>query len=377
MVAVAVVSAGVLFVGVSVEDGPPDPDTLRDRVAERNASLDAFEATVEVNIERANSTDRLAYRVATDRNGRLNVTYTAPDRRRGDVFVSNATGTYLYDRSGDRLVKRRPDAVDDGFLAPLVALVTDDDGTYEGRERLEGSSGVVLQYSAGADDVGLRIGGSAPASQFDVPGDAEPTAASVWVDPQLDLPVRVRQRYAGRNYSLTLEITDFEATDGFADGTFRVDVSPDTRYLDYSGKIQRYDSREALARAVSVSVPDASLPDGFSVTRGMAMGTPDNRTVAIVYEGDLGSVLVSKHVPPHPHDADGQSVVVDGVEGSYHVAGTSGKVTWQCSGATYQVTGTLGKDQLLAIARSIGCERSGSGRLREAVSRTFNSAGSR
>lgn len=356
VVAAAVVSAGVLVLGVSVEDGPPDPDSLRDQVAEKNASVDAYEATVDLTIQRDNSTENQTYRITTGREGRLNVTYTAPERRRGDVIVSNDTGTYFYDQDRNQLARRRPDTVDGGFLDSLVAMVTDGNGTYQGQDRIEGSSGVVLQYSAGGNDIGLRIGGSAPANQFDFTDESNPTAASVWVDPQLDLPVRLRQRYADRNYSLTLRVTDFETTDEFDSGTFRVDPPTDTRYLDLAEEIQRYDSRAALERAVSMSFPEPSLPEGFSVSRGMVTGPPDNRTVAIVYEDEFESVLVSKHVPPHRPHVGGQSVTVAGVEGSYNKRGTSGTVIWECSDATYKVTGTPGKDQLLSIARSIGCE---------------------
>jgi outer membrane lipoprotein-sorting protein len=359
VLAVAALVGGALYFGVSVEDGPPDPDALRDRVSERNASLDTYAATVDVTIERGNDTVEGEYRLALDRPNRTNLTYRGPDRVDGDVVIANGSGVFAYDASREEwgvYAERARQSYD--VLATLVGVVTRGNGTYEGTDRVEGSSGVVLRYSAGGEDVGLRVGGSAPASRFTSLNGSDRVGVSVWVDPQRDLPTRIRQRYRSGdgNVTVTVRLTAFRANPAFGGDQFRYAPPPGADRVDRRNVTRTYDSRAALAANASLSVPDPAVPANFSLSGAASARLDGNRSVSLVYRDGPATVVVLKRTPPSPVAENGTALDLGPVEGRYVTTARGAAVVWNCDGATYSVSGTVDRELLVSVARSVACE---------------------
>jgi outer membrane lipoprotein-sorting protein len=359
MLAVAVLGGGVLYLGVSVTDGPPDPETVRERVGERNTSIDSYVTTVEVTIERGNDTIEGAYRLALDRPNRTKLTYSAPDAVDGDVVVANRSGVFGYDASRGEW-GRYAEGSGGGYdvLATLVGVVTRENGTYEGTDRVEGSSGLVLKYSAGGEDVGLRIGGSAPASRFTSLNGSERVGLSVWVDPDRDLPTRIRQRYRSGdgNVTVTVRLTDFRANPAFGGDQFQYAPPPGADRVDRTNLTRTYDSRAALAGNASMSVPDPAVPSNFSLSGAASARLEGNRSVSLVYRDGPASVVVLKRTPPSPLAENGTALDLGPVEARYVTTARGAAVVWECDGATYSVSGTVGRELLVSVARSVACE---------------------
>jgi outer membrane lipoprotein-sorting protein len=349
----------VAYLGVTVEDGPPDPDALRDSVSEANASLEGYETTIAVTIERGEETTEVEYHLAVDRPNRTNLTYRAPEAVDGDVVIANRTGVYGYDVSRDEWgVYATESRRGYDVLASLVDAVADANASYEGTDRLEGSSGVVLQYSAGGDDVGLRIGGSAPASRFASVDESDRVGLSVWVDPEHELPTRLRQTYrsGGETTNVTLRLTDLEVDPGFGSGEFRYVPPESADRVDRTDLARSYDSRSGLVANVTMSVPDPRVPGNFSLAGAASARLEGNRSVSLVYRDGPTRVTVLKRRPTAPIRRNGTAVDLGAVEGRYVTTPRGAVVAWDCDGATYSVSGTVEREVLVAIARSMACE---------------------
>jgi outer membrane lipoprotein-sorting protein len=356
-----VVVAGALALGVSVEGGPPDPESLQQRVADANRSIDTYEATFRGTLASGNETEDLVYHVVVDRPDRINVTYRAPANASGDVVVRNGTGLYSYDDGENRLVRVvANDTPTRDPIETLVDAVTGNDSEFAGEDRIDGSSGVLLQYDAGDTAVGLRIGGSAPASRFSSGDATDLLDLSVWVDPERNLPVRFRQRISVGNDTteISLRMTELTLNPEVEDDRFRVGVTDAETVFDREVTSRLYPSRAALARNVSMSVPDPDVPEGYTLVGAARAESGGNRSVSLSYRSGQTALVVVKRRPPAPLPDAGNATRVDlgEVTGFYREVSTGAFVVWECDGATYQVTGLVGRDRLVEVAGSMACD---------------------
>jgi outer membrane lipoprotein-sorting protein len=231
---------GAFVVGVSVDSGSPVPGETRQRVLDANRSLESYTATLEVTTTVRNRTVTNRFRVAADRPDRFNLTLVALEDRPGYVVLENESGRYSFNRASGRITELNEEGSSDVFAA-LTRLLVRDNSTFRGEDRIEGSSGVVLQYSAGGGRIGLRIGGSAPARQFDARNPEQETNVSVWVDPELDLPVRVHQTVSGNGWqrTTTMELTNVTLNASFEPGRFQIGGSGSAEVINSSATASR------------------------------------------------------------------------------------------------------------------------------------------
>jgi outer membrane lipoprotein-sorting protein len=360
LVAVVGVAAVVGFLGVSIEDGSRDPETTRQSVLDTNRSIDAYEATLVLTTETENRTRTVRYRVAVERPGRQNMTTLAPANRSGTVVLSNRTGSYLYDPNNGTLRTFGDASTTPDILAQFVRALAGEGTDYRGEDRIEGSPGVVLQYSAGGEDVGLRIGGSAPSLRYDAEGRTEDVDVSVWVDPDRGLPVRLNQSYTFGNERVQtrMRLTDLDLDPEFAPGRFRLDVPPDTEVIDNSNVTRTYDSRGALAANASLPVPEPDLPEGYEFRRGTVLETNESSLVLTTYVDGDQRIAVQVSTSEFAVGENATEVEV-GTATGYYQAGPSNLVAWECEGVNVTVGGTAGKETTLSVARSIGCRLPG------------------
>lgn len=85
------------------------------------------------------------------------------------------------------------------------------------------------------------------------------------------------------------------------------------------------------------------------------------RSVSLQYSNETSQLVVSKaevtNATNESAKDSGESVSIDGTEGTYQRFGQSGLVSWTCDGYRYSVTGTgLSRGMLVEVAESIRCE---------------------
>jgi outer membrane lipoprotein-sorting protein len=269
LLAVGIIVLGAFVVGVSVNTGSPDPAETRQRVLDANRSLESYAATLEVATTVRNRTVTYRFRVAADRSGRYNLTLVGPENRTGYTVLENGTGRYTYNRASGTLRELDEEGSSD-VIGALTRLLSRDGSTFRGEDRIEGSPGVVLQYSAGDGRIGLRIGGSTPARQFDAQNPQQDANVSVWVDPELNLPVRATQTVSGEGWqrTTTMEVTNITLNGSFAPGRFRLGGSSTGEGPDPSAGDQRYEPGADVLPDPNPPAPAAFETDGGAPTDG-------------------------------------------------------------------------------------------------------------
>jgi outer membrane lipoprotein-sorting protein len=226
---------GAFVVGVSVDTGSPAPEEISQRVLDTNRSLESYAATLEVTRTFDNQTSPTRLRVAVDRPDRYNMSVIGPETRSVYVVLENESGRYSFNRASGRITELDEKGSSDVFAA-LTRLISRDNSTFRGEDRIEGSSGVVLQYSAGDGRIGLRIGGTVPARQFDTRNPEQDANVSVWVDPELDLPVRMNRTVSGEDWqrTTTVELTNVTLNASFEPGRFQIGGSGSAEVINSS-----------------------------------------------------------------------------------------------------------------------------------------------
>lgn len=255
---------GAFVVGVSVDTGSPAPGETRQQVLDANQSIESYAATLEVTTTVRNQTVTNRFRVAADRPDRYNLTLVGPENRSGYVVLENESGRYSFNRASGKITELDEEGSSDVFAA-LTRLLSRDNSTFRGEDRIEGSPGVVLQYSAGGGRIGLRIGGSAPARQFDARNPEQEANVSVWVDPELDLPVRLNQTVSGDGWqrTTTMEVTNVTLNASFEPGRFQLGSAQSAEVVDSSARSQHQATGTRVTRKPSAPVTDPLVLAAF------------------------------------------------------------------------------------------------------------------
>jgi outer membrane lipoprotein-sorting protein len=383
VVAVGVVAAGGAVI-LSDETPRPSPEAV-DNASERYRSLDGFAATMVSTTTIGNETSRSVRRV-TGRPGTNKYRSVAVNESAApiDVTVSNGTTVWYYDRDNDTVQRIDVDlgANRTGFLLgssyverlleaalgdtnesssgvstlPMVSgpgqpdpsgsLRTNASNTlnvsYRGTERTSGREAYVLELTDAGD--GNRL---------------ENYTAKVWVDTEWFAPLRQQTNFTvdGQRYSTVTSYRNVSFDPDLSDVSFRFDPPSDANVTVERGpSIARYDSRTALERNASLSVPDPDLPDDFRFQRGVRTTGP-NRFVTLQYTNGTSSFSITVSNSTSVAATEGREVAVGSATGRLQTLAGSTLVGWRCDGQAYSVTGSnVGNETVLDVARSIGCE---------------------
>jgi negative regulator of sigma E activity len=230
--------------------------------------------------------------------------------------------------------------------APSGSLRTNASNTlnvsYLGTERTSGREAYVLGLT-GVDD-GNQL---------------ENYTAKVWVDTEWFAPLRQQTNFTvdGQRYSTVTRYRNVSFDPDLSDVSFRFDPPADANVTVERGpSIARYDSRTALERNASLSVPDPEFPENFRFQRG-ARTTGANRFVTLQYTNGTSSFSITVSNSTSVAATEGREVAVGSATGRLQTLAGSTLVSWRCDGQAYSVTGsTVGNETVLDVARSIGCE---------------------
>lgn len=364
---------------LSDDGGLPESD----EIAETYESLGAYNATYVTNISSVDGTtvhiSEIVIRPGT--NERYERTLSNGSTR--TVSVSNESATWEYDLSSQTAVR--------GFdtttrrqkqhrqVRRVVARINND-----GRSTTPAFPLIPLTSGVGPDpsDLGISTTASYEGTQTISDREAHVITLGSANDTRTERTWEWTyyldtQQFVllGTEFSLTAADKQVEASQRLRNVTFNPDLpdglfeftppaDTEVRTLGSNVERQRYESREQLAAAADMEVPDPDVPatlkfdEGRRELRldtGYAMRTTEE--VTLRYTGDLAALTVSKQNLTFDREPVGaqQAVEINNGSGIFTPLIGENLVQWQCSNSSQTVRGPLSKQQLVSVAASIEC----------------------
>jgi outer membrane lipoprotein-sorting protein len=389
VVAALLVVSGCSAIGTAPDAGADELPSA-EAAADRYASLDSITATV-TTVQARNGTvtttvtrkrqrlDPWAYRSRV-RSVNRSAGARPPLVAEGGFVVVNGSTFAYYDPASERFSRAEirasdDDADDDPPYPRLIGAARSGDAVErptatpgvpslptvpvsggDGNGSAAYREGTVTVAYAGTETVGgretyrLEVTPNSPNMSL--------RSETLWLDSEYLYPLKRHVEFVARG-------TDYEFTSTYGNvtfnptiepGTFRVDpkeVPPEAREV----RIDNYASASAMAEAVEFPVPEPSVPSGFELDVASYRST-DPEVASLRYEragtadesragirvfvfGEATAVTSGTPVRVGPHDAR-RSATEDGAE-----------ITWVADGYTYRVSGDVGNETLVAVARSV------------------------
>ncbi len=358
---------------------PPDPDG----VAEQYRSLDGFRATQVQTVRFGNNTTRTVRRVAVRpgtgqfrsvavRGANRSVVY--------DLIVSNGSVRWLYDRENRRV--QRTDVTEAGNggtpfvtngtrLEGLVTAAVNDTEERSAVSRLPTVSPLGRPQIGASDNLSTLRGTAEYVGTDTVDGRqtyvlsvslnqsaVQNASTRVWLDTEWFVMLQRRGSFTvdGTRVETSVRYRNVSFEPGLNEESFQFDP-PDNVTIDTGPEIRSYDSRAALSRNTTLSVPDPDVPDGFSLEE--ASLTVTTVTAATLrYANATASLTVTVTNESGSFEGDGQPVTVGNRTGRLDSFGETRIVNWNCSDRSVLVAGPVSNATLLRFAESIGCGQS-------------------
>ncbi|MFC4405806.1 LolA family protein [Haloarchaeobius iranensis] len=394
LVAVAlllVVGAGCLGL---VDDGEQATPTVDGEAAvEAYESIDGVHAVVETTITHGNSTEHRESAVwLRPASGAVREEVREPDARRGNVVVANGSQLWVYNESRgvvrtQSYERGQGDAIRmDTFLRQVFdAVAASDNETVqspptvgmgpapsvpvedEPDAAVRNATTRVENYTASYEGTETVAGRETHVVELAPRGDVARVASDAriryYLDSERYFPTKVTQSMTvnGKEFRVVSEYTNVDFDPDIPDSRFRFAPPEDASVVDLDESQETFETRAAAAANVSTTLPEPDVPDGYEPSQvGVLRG--EVTTVTVFYRNDAGDVLyVSKHSEPRSTgSAEGDTVEIGDTEGRYVATDSLGSVVWSCGdGPQYagvSVEGSLSRSELVAVARSVGCE---------------------
>lgn len=383
VVAVGAVAAGGAVL-LADETPRPGPETI-DNASERYESLDGFAATVETTTRIGNETTRSTRRV-TARPGTGAYRSVAVGNTSGyDVTISNGTVIWLYDRENETARRLEVDTGTNSTallggeqVERLLHAALDEDNesaagvstlpmvsTTRGSapsgslEENESSFGVNVSYR-GTERVDGRETYVLELTGTDVPenGTLDDYSSRVWVDTEWFVALRQQTNFTvdGERYAVEQRYRNVSFDLDLSNVSFELDPSASNVTVESGPSLTEYDSRDALARNATLSVPEPDVPDDFRFDQGIR-NVGEARSISLQYTNGTASVSVTvRNTTESAASDDGTEVQIGSATGRLQTFGASTLVTWDCEGRSYTVIGSnLANETTVNVAQSIGC----------------------
>ena len=387
VVAIGAVAAGGAAL-LADETPRPSPETI-DNASERYESLDGFAATVETTTRIGNETTHTTRRI-TARPGTGAYRSVAVGNASGyDVTVSNGTAIWLYDRENE--TARRLDVDTDTNTSVVMggeqverllrtALAEDNESaagvstlpmvsttrgsapsgslaengssfdvnvSYRGTEQVDGRETYVLELT------GANVENN---------GTVDSYSSRVWVDTERFVALHQRTNFTvdGERYSVEQRYRNVSFDPDLSNVSFEFDPSASNVTVESGPEITQYDSRAALERNATLSVPDPNVPEDFRFDQGIR-NVGETRSLSLQYTNGTASVSITvRNTTESAASDDGTEVQVGSTTGRLRTFGASTLVTWDCDGRSYTVIGSnLGNETAVTVAQSVGCDTVG------------------
>ncbi|WP_135666188.1 DUF4367 domain-containing protein [Halorhabdus rudnickae] len=355
----------------------PDGETVSNQLD----SLETIESTVVTEFDNGTTVDPSRTRAIRNlRTGESRATVVT-GRQEGVTIGSNGTAIWMYNRSADRVDVLRTnlslsnrsrsfETVETIFdrlqkaergepteasisQLPVVPRASDPITTDASSVSIYGN--VRLTY-AGTESVAGResyVVQIRPIDDEQLVGNT-----TMWFDTEWYYPIKTTTTVSIGEESTTTTVTYRNVTfnANVPEGTFAFDPPENATVVTRSvPETEAYDSRDALAAAAETSLPDPAVPTGFEFAEGRRSVFEGNTTVTLEYTNGTANVSVLTSPGTASTSGTGESVDISGQEGRLLDIGERSYVTWDCDGRPYTVSGSVGEETLLSVARSIEC----------------------
>ena len=384
VVAVGVVVAGGAVI-LSDESPQPSPAVI-DNASERYRSLDGFAATMVSTIRTGNDTTRTVRRVTARPGTNEYRTVAVNGTTAGfDVTVSNGTTVWYYDRDNQTVQRLQIDVGENrtGVLLRssyverlLEAALGDANESRSGVSTLPMVSGPAepapsgsLSANTSSPSLNVSYLGTEQVSgretyvlEMTETGDSDRLqnyTSRVWVDTEWFVALKQQTNFTadGQRFETATRYRNVSFDPDLSDVSFRFEPPEGANVTVQSGpSVTRYDSRDALARNTSLSVPDPELPADFRFQQGVHT-TGENRLVSLTYTNGTTSFSLTVSNSTDLVGTEGTEVQIGSTTGRLQTFAGAALVGWECDGQGYSLSGSnVGNETLVDVARSVGCE---------------------
>jgi outer membrane lipoprotein-sorting protein len=391
---VVLLALSLALAGCNILQGTSDASSLPsgEEAATKYDQLTGVTATVTTTMRRngttTNSTQRLAFRVgepgfrneivAVDRPPSARSSFLGP----GGLIVSNGTVRTIYQPSSNQLFRAdishrspgRNHSRRRAHLRQLFAELRDDDnGTVQrptpgisplpvvpgpeptasdgdGNETVPWREANVTAQYRGTETVAGQT--AYVVSLRPVSDDTTLVASTLWLDTEYLFPIkshRIIDQY-GERYEYTTTFRNVTFNPDFDADTFRIDpgvLSANTSIIETAA----YDSRRQLVRNSDLPIPDPTVPGGYEFERG-SYRHDDSTLIFLTYTNGTARIHVTMRTATDG-PTQGRTVDLGSRTGTFSQHDSQRTVSWQAAGRSYSVSGPVGNETLIAVARSV------------------------
>ena len=369
LVGVGVVVALALGAGLLLTGGTPLPSA--DEAAQQYSELDAYNATYTVTFNEPGETRTVRVRntVSPD-SGELRSEALAPPSRVGNLRVYNGSVAWLYNATRDtvtRVAQAEPQVVprQRAVVRSVVAAANGEDASSRvsplpvvpGSEGGSAVENATAELEASYEGTATVAGREAHVISLTPAANATTsiTEQTVWLDTEYFVPLRVNATlvFEGNRTVISQEATGVSFEPDLPPGVFEFDppVSGDPERS--TAEVTTYESRADLAAATAFPVPDPTVPGRFGLSRAQLTVRPDRAAVVLRYTSGVNVISVVAGNGTEFDTATGEPVRVGNRTGRFDVSGQVGRVVWTCGAYEYAVAGTVPRETLTSVARSV------------------------
>jgi outer membrane lipoprotein-sorting protein len=366
---VGVVVALALGAGLLLTGGTPLPSA--DEAAQQYSGLDAYNATYTVTFEEPGETRTVRVRntVSPD-SGELRSEALAPPSRAGNLRVYNGSVAWLYNATRDtvtRVTQAEPQVVprQRAVVRSVVAAANGEDPSSrvsplpvvpgsEGGSAVENATGELEASYEGTATVAGRethVISLTPAAN----ATTSITEQTLWLDAEYFVPLRVNATlvFEGNRTVISQEATEVSFEPDLPPGVFEFDPPAGGDPERTTAAVTTYESRADLAAATAFPVPDPAVPGRFELSRAQLTVRPDRAAAVLRYTSGVNVISVVAGNGTEFDTATGEPVRVGNRTGRFDVSGQVGRVVWTCGNYEYAVAGTVPRETLTEVARSV------------------------
>ena len=373
-VTVAVVgAAAVAPSGDDVED-ERESEKVVERMIQNYQKIDDVRGEVRVQTETARGV-----RTKTERFwARPGETYRGETVRSGagspnTTLVVNESAAWYHVEDDDEVFRAHPAFVDLSTETPVSdvrafeKLLETYDVRYAGTETVAGREAHVVHFTPPEDtDIDRSINVRAGQTEYQVPiqTSTDPDESlmvnrrTLWIDAEDWHPIRDESeiRTPEGTAIRTYTYGEFTIDAGVDDDRFAFE--PPEGAAVHEGpfeRAERYDSVDAAADAVELTVPRPDVPAQYELREVLVLEENDQRAVVQWHEGANDTLLVGVADHPPAMTVEGERVEFASETGTLVRQLTWASLRWQCDGRHYRVRGSPDGEELPDVARSLDC----------------------
>lgn len=366
---VGVVVALALGGGLLLSAGNPIPPA--DEAAQRYTDLDAYNATYTVSYDEPGETRTVSVRntVSPD-SGTLRSEVLAPPGRAGNLRVYNGSVAWLYNATRNtvtRVTQADPQVVprQRAVVRSIVAAANGEDPSprvsplpvVPGSESASAVENTTGELEASYDGTATVAGREAHVVSLTPAANATTsiTEQTVWLDAEYFVPLRSNTtlEFEENRTVISQEVTEVSFEPTLPPGIFEFDPPGGAQPERTTAAVASYESRAALTAATSFPVPDPAVPEQFELSRAQLTVRSDRTGVTLRYASGLNVISVTAGNGSEFDTVTGEPVSVGNRTGRFSVSGQVGRVVWTCGSYEYAVAGTVLRETLAEVARSV------------------------